>query len=199
TLVNAKLAKLRITPSPVCDDETFLRRAYLDIVGLMPPRADHDRFVASKDPAKRAQLVDELLGRKEFVELWVMKFAELLKIRSSLEVSYKSAVLYFNWLDEQFSHNVPIDRIVQELLEASGGTFHHPETNFFEVERDSLKVAENTAQAFMGIRVQCAQCHNHPFDRWTMDDYYGFASFFAQVGRKPGEDPRETIVFNSGG
>ncbi|MFO0985145.1 MAG: DUF1553 domain-containing protein [Planctomycetota bacterium] len=198
-LVNAKLAKLRVTPSPLCKDEVFLRRAFLDIVGLLPTRADFDRFIGSADPAKREQLVDELLGRKEFVELWVMKFAELLKIRSSLEVSYKSAVLYFNWLDEQFGHNVPVDQIVRGLLQATGGTYHHPETNYFEVERDSLKIAENTAQAFMGMRVQCAQCHNHPFDRWTMNDYYGFAAFFAQIGRKPAEDPRETIVFNSGG
>ena len=89
--------------------------------------------------------------------------------------------------------------MVQELLGASGGTFKNPATNYYQIERDTLKTAENVAQVFMGIRTQCAQCHNHPFDRWTMDDYYSFAAFFSQIGRKQGEDYRETIVFNSGG
>ena len=90
-------------------------------------------------------------------------------------------------------------RSVQELLGATGGTFKNPATNYYQIETDTLKLAENIAQVFMGMRIQCAQCHNHPFDRWTQDDYYGFAAFFAQIGRKQGEDPRETIVFNSGG
>jgi hypothetical protein len=92
-----------------------------------------------------------------------------------------------------------MDQMVQELLGASGGTFKNPATNYYQSERDTLKVAENVAQVFMGMRVQCAQCHNHPFDRWTQDDYYGFAAFFSQIGRKGTDDPRETVVFNSGG
>ena len=131
--------------------------------------------------------------------MWVMKWAELLQIRSTINVSYKSALLYFNWLQQQIANDVPIDQMVRELLSARGGTFANPATNYYQMETDTLKVAENVAQVFMGMRIQCAQCHNHPFDRWTMDDYYGFAAFFAQVGRKPGEDPREVIVFNSGG
>jgi hypothetical protein len=199
-LVDAKLKKLRIVPSPVCSDEVFLRRAYADIIGLLPTRDEHDRFMASTETDKREKLVDELLGRKEFVELWVMKFAELLKIRSDNQtVSYKSSLLYYNWLEDKLSHNVPMDQIVQELLDSTGGTFKNPATNYFEVERDPLKLAENTAQVFMGMRIQCAQCHNHPFDRWTMNDYYGFAAFFSQVGRKQAEDPREQIVFSREG
>jgi hypothetical protein len=200
TLVNAKLKKLHILPSELCDDETFLRRVYIDIVGVLPTPVEHDTFIASTDPQKRQKLVDELLERKEFVELWVMKFAELLQIRSVPNlVSYKSAVLYFNWLQKQLEDNVPIDRIVRELIASEGGTFKNPATNYYHVETDRLKLAENTAQVFMGMRIQCAQCHNHPFDRWTMNDYYGFASFFSQIGRKQGEDPRESIIFNSGG
>jgi hypothetical protein len=107
--------------------------------------------------------------------------------------------LYSNWLTNQISSNVPLNQVVQNLLSASGGTFKNPATNYYQIERDTLKTAENVAQVFMGIRTQCAQCHNHPFDRWTMDDYYSFAAFFAQIGRKQGEDYRETIVFNSGG
>ena len=201
TLVNAKLKKMRLLPSPLCSDEVFLRRAYLDIIGLLPTSADHEKFVKSTDPKKREQLVDELLGRKEFVQMWVMKWAELLKVRSdnNQTLSYKSALRYYEWLEDKISRNVPFDQIVQQLLGSSGGSFKAPETNYYNVERDTLKIAENTAQVFMGMRVQCAQCHNHPFDRWTQDDYYGFADFFAQVGRKQGEDPREIIVSNSGG
>ena len=106
---------------------------------------------------------------------------------------------YFNWLDGQIANNVPMDKMVQELLGANGGTFTNPPTNYYQNETNTLKVSENVAQVFMGMRIQCAQCHNHPFDRWTMDDYYSFAAFFSQIGRKRGEDPRETIVFNSGG
>ncbi len=107
--------------------------------------------------------------------------------------------LYSNWLTNQISSNVPLNQMVQDLLGASGGTFKNPATNYYQIERDTLKTAENVAQVFMGMRTQCAQCHNHPFDRWTMDDYYSFAAFFAQIGRKQGEDYRETIIFNSGG
>lgn len=201
TLVHAKLKKLRMTPSEVCSDEVFLRRAFLDVVGMLPGREDYDRFLASKDPDKRAKLIDELLGKKEFAELWVMKFAELLQIRTTPNqtVSYKAMLSYFSWLENRIAANVPMNKIVQELLGSSGGTFKNPATNYYQIETDTLKVAENVAQVFMGMRIQCAQCHNHPFDRWTMDDYYSFAAFFAQIGRKQGEDPRETIVFNSGG
>jgi hypothetical protein len=120
-------------------------------------------------------------------------------VKTSNEVSYKSMFLYSNWLTNQIQNNVPLDKMVQNLLSANGGTFTNPATNYFQIERDTLKTAENVAQVFMGIRTQCAQCHNHPFDRWTMNDYYGFAAFFAQIGRKTGQDYRETIVFNSGG
>jgi hypothetical protein len=120
-------------------------------------------------------------------------------VKSSNQVSYKSMFLYSNWLTDKVANNVPLDKMIQEILSASGGTFGTPQTNYYQIERDTLKVAENVAQQFMGIRTQCAQCHNHPFDRWTMDDYYSFAAFFAQIGRKQGEDYRETIIFNSGG
>lgn len=201
TLVFDKHKKLRITPSELCSDEVFLRRAFLDITGVLPTREEYDRFMADGDANKREKVVDELLSRKEFVEMWVMKFAELLQIRSdgNQRMSYKSTLLYFNWLNEKLANNVPMNEIVQELLGSSGGTFTNPATNYYQVEQDTLKVSENVAQVFMGMRMQCAQCHNHPFDRWTMDDYYSFASFFTQVGRKRAEDPREQIIFNRGG
>jgi hypothetical protein len=198
-LVYDKLKRLRIQPSELCGDAEFIRRVSLDVCGVLPTSAETEQFVADGDPAKREKLVDNLLARKEFVELWVMKWSELLQIRSSQYLSYKATLLYYNWLQEQIANNVPIDEMVKELLGARGGTFSSPATNYFQAEQDRLKTAENVAQVFMGMRIQCAQCHNHPFDRWTMDDYYSFAAFFAQIGRKPGADPRETIVFNSGG
>jgi hypothetical protein len=199
TLINTKLKKLRIEPSGVCDDPTFLRRVYLDITGVLPTPEEYATFMVSSLPNKRELLVDELLDRKEFAELWVLKWAELLQIRSSNEVSAKAMLLYYNWLQEKIAKNVPTDVWVRELLGASGGTFKNPPTNYYQIERDIVKVTENVAQVFMGMRIQCAQCHNHPFDRWTMDDYYGFASFFSQIGRKQADDPRELVIFNGGG
>ena len=198
-LVNLKLKKLRIDPSGRSSDESFLRRVYVDLVGQVPSEDEYQRFMSSTEPDKRDKLIDELLGRKEFTEVWVSKWAEWLMMRSSNQTSLKSITLYYTWLSEQIADNVPLDKMVREILGASGGTFKNPPTNFYQIEQDRLKVAENVAQIFMGMRTQCAQCHNHPFDRWTMDDYYSFAAFFSQIGRKQGEDYREQIVFNSGG
>ncbi|HWB61412.1 MAG TPA: DUF1549 and DUF1553 domain-containing protein [Chthoniobacteraceae bacterium] len=200
TAIDDKLRKLRIAPSGLCSDEEFVRRVYIDTIGLVPTVQEHDRFMASNDPDKRAKLIDELLARPEFADMWVMKMAEMLEIRSSDvdNVSYKATLLYFNWLRDRITANTPINEIVRQLVSASGGTFDNPIANYYQEEIDPLKLAENCAQSFLGIRVQCAQCHNHPFDRWTMNDYRGFVGFFTQVGRKKAEDPREIIVFNSG-
>ena len=199
TLVHKKLNKLRIIPSDICTDEEFLRRASIDITGKLPLIAEYTAFAADKDPKKREKLVDELLNRKEFVELWVMKWAELLQIRTvNNRVSYKAMLRYYNWLQEKIATNTSMDVMVQELLGAKGGVFSSPATNYYQNETATLKVSENVAQVFMGMRIQCAQCHNHPFDRWTMDDYYSFAAFFSQIGRKRGEDPREQIIYNRG-
>ena len=198
TLVNAKLKNLRIAPSATCSDEVFLRRIFIDLTGMLPSVEEYKTFVANKSADKREQLVKELMERKEFSELWVLKWAELLQIRSSNQVSYKATLLYYNWLQDRIARNVPLNQWVQELLGANGGTFNNPVTNYYQNETDILKVTENVAQVFIGMRIQCAQCHNHPFDRWTMDDYYGFAAFFTQIGRKRTDDPRELVVFNSG-
>jgi hypothetical protein len=195
-LIYAKLNKLRIIPSGLCTDEEFLRRAYLDICGVLPTVEEHSRYMESAETDKRDKLVDELLARKEFVELWVMKWAELLQIRTTNQITYKPMLRYYNWVQDKIARNVPMDQMVRELLGSSGGTFQNAATNYYQGESNPLKVAENVAQVFMGMRIQCAQCHNHPFDRWTMDDYYSFSAFFSQIGRKRGEDPREQIIFN---
>ncbi|QDU64142.1 hypothetical protein Pan216_50310 [Planctomycetes bacterium Pan216] len=198
-LITTKLNKLRIEPSEICTDEEFLRRVSIDIVGQMPTPEEYAKFLADKRPDKRKHFVDELLSRKEFAEIWVMNFAEVLQIRSSNQVSPKATLLFFNWLGERIAAGDPLDETFYDLLTSTGGTFRSPGANFYQNERDKLKIAENVAQVFLGMRIQCAQCHNHPFDRWTMDDYYSFASFFSQIGRKPGEDRQENIIFNSGG
>jgi len=198
-LVGEKLHKLRITPSELCTDEEFIRRATVDITGQLPSEEEYAAFMENQSEDKRAMLVDRLLEQKEFSEIWAMRWAELLMIKSTNNVSKKSAFLYYSWLNEQISNDVPLDEMVRDLLTASGGTFSNPATNYYQIERDTLKTAENVAQVFMGLRTQCAQCHNHPFDRWTVDDYYGFAAFFAQIGRKGAEDYREQIVYDRRG
>lgn len=201
TLVHDKLHKLRILPSGICSDQEFLRRVYIDVVGLLPTSQEVKAFVADANPKKRDVVVDQLLQRKEFTEMWVMKWAELLQMRSTDNqgMYYKNILLYYNWLADKIGRNVPMNEIVAELLSAQGGTIANPPTNYYQAERETLKVTENVAQVFMGMRIQCAQCHNHPFDRWTMNDYYGFMAFFTQIGRKQTDDPAETIVFNSKG
>ncbi|MCS6865211.1 MAG: DUF1553 domain-containing protein [Gemmataceae bacterium] len=198
THVHAKLNKLHIIPAPVCSDEVFLRRVFIDLIGLLPTPAERERFLADTDPHKREKLVDSLLEREEFRDIWVMKWAELLQIRTINGISEKGLRLYDQWLRDKIRSGVTIDAIVRELLPASGGTFENPPVNYFQTETSPQLLAENVAQVFLGTRIQCAQCHNHPFDRWTMDDYYGFAAFFGQIGYKNAQDPRELTVFNSG-
>lgn len=195
--VHTKLRKLRLLPSGVCDDATFVRRAFIDITGTLPTSDDLGKYAADKQAGRRERLVDQLLGRQEFAELWVMKMAEMLEIRSRDNQVYpKAAFVYYEWLRDQMLANVPLDQIVRNLLTGSGSNLREPAANYYQIEPDTLKLAENTAQIFMGMRIQCAQCHNHPFDRWTMNDYYSFAAFFAQIGRKPGDDPRESIIYD---
>lgn len=198
-LVNDKLRRLRARPSALADDATWLRRVTLDVTGLLPAPGEVEAFLADGAPDRRARRVDALLERPAFVELWTMLWAERLLVRSSDKVSEKAALRYAAWLEAQLAAGIPLDRMVRDLLTATGGSFDSPAVNFFHAEEDTKKLAENVAQVFLGIRLQCAQCHNHPFDRWTQDDYYGFAAFFARIGRKPGGDPRERLLFDRGG
>jgi len=202
-LADEKLHKLRIIPSGTCSDADFVRRLYIDVLGVMPKTEDVKGFLADASPNKREALVDALLLRKEFTEVWVMKWSELLQVRSGVNNNtapfYKNALLYYNWLQTKIAKNEPLNEIVVELLSASGGTVSTPAVNYYQTEIDPIKVTENVAQVFMGMRIQCAQCHNHPFDRWTLDDYYGWKSFFMQIGRKQTDDPQEVIIYNSKG
>jgi hypothetical protein len=204
TLVYDKLRKLRMAPSELCSDETFLRRVHLDLIGLPPTREEFDRFVADTDPKKRAKLIDTLLDRDEFVDMWAMKWGEMLRIRAANNQPQfgrdaKAMWSYAAWVREQMAKNRPLNEFVADLVVGSGSNLKSPTSNLYtSTERlTPQKTAEDLAQVFLGTRIQCAQCHNHPFDRWTMDDYYGFASFFAGVSMKRGVEGREVIVFNN--
>jgi hypothetical protein len=197
TLVHAKLDRLNILPSEVCSDETFLRRVYIDLIGLLPTSQDRAKFLADTNPKKRLALVDSLLARSEFLDIWVMRWAELLQIRTANGLSPKGLQRYDTWLRDKVRAGVTIDKIARELLAATGGSFDNPAVSYFQTETTPPLIAENVAQVFLGTRIQCAQCHNHPFDRWTLDDYYGFASFFSRIGYKQAQDPRELLVFNA--
>ncbi len=192
-----KLRRLRLTPAKLCDDRTFVRRVYLDIVGSLPTVAAVAAFEADTGKEKRKRLVDELLEREAFADVWSTAWAEILRVEERT-LRRKGMVAYARYLRDAFRNHVPFDQLVANLLTANGGSFEVPATNFFVTTRDTKIVAENVAQCFMGVRMQCAQCHDHPFERWTMDDYYGFAGFFSQISRKRGEDAREWIVFNRG-
>lgn len=194
-LVQQKLRKLRLAPAPPCDDATYLRRVFLDVTGQLPSVDEVREFLADETPDKRGRIVDELLRRPEFDDVQAMTWAEVLRIEAG-NLETKGVHVFTRWLREQLRADVPFDEIVRSMLTASGSAFSVPEVNYWVTAVDPKVLAENAAQTFLGIRLQCAQCHNHPFERWRMDDYYGFAAFFGQVGRKNGDDPRDTIVFD---
>src|SRR5262249_13435601 len=178
THVYAKLNKMHIAPSELCTDEAFLRRAFIDLIGLLPTPAEREQFLADPDPKKRERLVDALLRREGFRNISAMKCAEVLQVHTGNGIRPKGLQLYDKWLRDRVRAGATIDRIARELLPAAGGTFENPAVTYFQTETTPQLLAENVAEVFLGTRIQCAQCHNHPFDRWPMNDYYRFAAFF---------------------
>lgn len=193
--VFAKLKMLSIPPSNLCTDAEFLRRAYLDVCGLLPSPKEVRAFLADRSPNKRAKLIDALLERSEYADFWTLKWSDVFRSsRKSIQV--KGTHVFQHWLRNHIAQNTGFDVLVRELLTASGSTFANPPANYYRVARDPQNLAETTAQLFFGIRMQCAKCHNHPFERWTQDDYYSLAAFFARVRHKkdplqPGVGPRK--------
>jgi hypothetical protein len=203
-LVDAKLKYLRILPSGLCTDEEFLRRAYLDIIGVPPTLEEYQKFTAEKSRTKREELVDALLKRDEFADLWAAKWAEMLKIASDNNSAFgtdrKPAYAYYQWIREQMKKDTPLDQFVRAQIAATGSNIQDPAVNLYTMipagNYDPKAVAQDLAQVFTGIRIQCSQCHNHPFDRWTQDDFYGFVSFFTGVKRKEASEAREFYVWD---
>jgi hypothetical protein len=184
-----KLEALRVQPSALCSDTVFLRRAHLDLIGSLPAAAEAREFVADTDPAKRARLIDRLLEREEFADFWALKFSDILRNEEKV-LDNKGVQVFHRWIRDALARNVPLDRLAHDLIRARGSTYENPPANYYRANRDPVARAETTAQVFLGVRLQCAKCHNHPFDRWTQDDYYGWAAVFERVRYKVLENRR---------
>ncbi len=197
--VFAKLNRMRISPSEICTDAEFIRRASLDALGILPTPDEVKAFLADTSPDRRVKLVDKLLARPEFADFWTLKFADILRANGRL-IENKGTHAFNRWIKANIEQNVPLDQFVRELLTADGSTLRNPAANYYRISRDPENSTETTAQLFLGVRIQCAKCHNHPFERWTQDDYYGFAAFFSRVKRKAGTLPEDEVIYagNSG-
>ncbi len=178
--VFAKLRALRMRPSELCSDGVFLRRAYLDTLGVLPTADEARAFLADRDPAKRQRVIDRLLRRPEFAEFWALKWSDLLRNEEKV-LDRKGVAVFHEWLRQSIEDGKPLNELARDLIAARGSTYADPPANFYRALRDPSARAEAVAQVFLGIRLQCARCHNHPFDRWTQDDYYGLAAFFPRV------------------
>ncbi len=199
--VFAKLKMLSIQPSDLCTDEEFIRRAYLDVCAILPTPDEVRAFLANIDKDKRAKLIDALLERPEFADFWTLKWMDVLR-GSRKTLGIEGVEVYRKWLREHLEKNTPFDQVVRELLTAEGNTFATGPANYYRVVREPQELGETTAQLFFGVRMQCARCHNHPFEKWSQDDYYHLAAFFARVklktesGKKPNpKKPEAEIVY----
>jgi hypothetical protein len=205
-----KFRELGIAPSPLCDDSTFLRRAFLDAIGSQPTVAETRAFLESRDPKKREALIDRLLGlphsgqpvdrkyNERYAAWWSLKWSDLLR-NSSNNAGEQGMLAFHNWLKESFRQNKRFDTFVREVVTAKGGTFDNGPANYYQITKEPTELAEATAQVFLGVRLQCARCHHHPFEKYSQEDYYSFAAFFSRVGTKFDSDfsiqVREPVIF----
>ncbi len=199
-LVYDKLRRMKIEPSPLADDATFLRRVTLDLTGLPPSADDVRAFLADprESQQKRDELIDRLVESSEYVEFWTNKWADLLQVNRKF-LSEKGAWALRHWIRQAVAENLPYDRFVYEVLTSSGSTFANPPAAYLRVLREPEAAMENSTQLFLGVRFNCNKCHDHPFERWTQSQYYHLAAYFAQVGRKPGSVPDEEVIFDTRG
>jgi hypothetical protein len=190
-LAAVKFREIGLAPSPLCDDGTFLRRAYLDATGTLPTPQEAAAFLDSTDPAKRSRLIDSLLGpgphTDAYAAYWTLKWSDLIRSNSTALGEQGMWALY-NWMKGSFRENKPFDRFVRELITAQGSTFSNGPANYYRIASSPQELAEATAQLFLGVRLQCAKCHHHPYEALGQDDYYGFAAFFARVGAKGSQE-----------
>ena len=188
-----KLQQLRIPPSPPTDDATFLRRASLDITGTLPTATAARAFLADTNPDKRRQLVDQLLKSPEYADFWAQRWADLLQVDKDT-VSPEGTVAMTRWIHSQLKRNVPFDQFARSVLTVQGSTFSESPAAFHLVQDTPEKLARSVSQLFLGVRIECAQCHHHPFERWDQKDYFGFAGIFTSVARKPNPRGGHKIV-----
>ncbi len=178
--VFAKQRELQLLPAELARDDVFLRRVFLDVTGVLPTPDEAKRFLDSTDANKRARLIDELLERDEYAQLWALKWADLMR-GSDVTISRRGVHSFHRYLVERFRNDRPFDEFARETLTSLGNTLHKPGANFHRIARTPDEAAEAMAQLFLGVRIGCAKCHNHPFEAITQDDYYGLAAYFARV------------------
>lgn len=179
----AKLQSLGLLPSEPVDDAKFFRRIHLDIIGRLPTPDEVRAFLASTDPDKRTQAIDALLDRPEYADHWAAKWADLLR-PNPYRVGIKSVVNYDNWIRDSLRNNKPYDQFVRELITAEGSTWQNGAAVLYRDRREPAEIATLISQLFLGVRLECAKCHHHPFEKWSQHDFYSFAAFFSHIGRK---------------
>lgn len=197
--VFANLKELGIPPSPVCDDATFLRRVTLDIAGRLPTEAEAHAFLADASSTRREQWIDELLRSPDYADFFAGKWAAVLKNRRDDAADLAANFAFHAWVRDSLLANKPYDQFVRELLAATGTVLSNPPVAWYKRVKEPKEQIEDVAQLFLGVRMQCAQCHHHPFERWSQDDYYSLTAFFAQVGRKPSDTRGEDLIFHKRG
>lgn len=197
--VIANLKELGIPPSEVCDDATFLRRVMLDIGGRLPTDAEARDFLASTAADKRSQVIDDLLRSPDYADFFANKWTALLKNRRDDAGDIVSNFAFHAWVRDSLLANKPYHEFVRELLAATGTVIANPPVAWYKRVKEPKEQLEDVAQLFLGVRMQCAQCHHHPFERWSQDDYYSLAAFFVQVGRKPSGKQGEDLIFHKRG
>jgi hypothetical protein len=183
-LALTKWKKMGVVPSQPADDATFLRRAALDVLGTLPRPDEARAFLSDQRPDKRGRWIDTLLGREEYADHWALVWADILLVDRD-KLGDRGAYEFHHWLREQFARNRPYDQWVRELVKAAGPSGENGPVNFYRVARTPEEAARAVSQAFLGIRLECAQCHHHPFEKWSQDDFYGLAGFFNGLQRRP--------------
>jgi hypothetical protein len=195
-LALAKWKKLGIVPSALADDATFLRRLYLDAIGTLPTPDEVRAFLADPSPDKRKKAVEAVLARPEYADYRALQWADVLLLDRD-KLGDRGAYEFHRWLREQFAHNRPYDRWVRELVTASGPSGRNGPVNFYRAVKTPEEATKALSQAFLGLRMECAQCHHHPFEKWSQDDFYGLAGFFNGLQRSP-EGGANTMVWHAG-
>lgn len=195
--INAKLQRLKLQPSELASDADFLRRVSYDLIGVPPTPEETRAFVADKTETrrKRSALIEKLLAREEFVSHWSVKWSDLLQVNRA-KLGDKGVWAFREWIRESLGTNKGYDVMARELLTARGSTFRNPPANFFRFTREPKVAMETTTQLFLGVRMVCAQCHDHPFEQWTQNQYYNLSAFFGQLAVKSGEDGDEEVVYD---
>jgi hypothetical protein len=197
--VFANLKEIGVPPSPVCDDSTFLRRVTLDIAGRLPTEEEAKTFFANKSPDKRDQVIDELLRSPDYADFFANKWTAMLKNRRDDASDMVANFAFHAWVRDSLLSNKPYDQFVRELLAATGQVIGNPPVAWYKRVKEPKDQIEDVAQLFLGVRMQCAQCHHHPFEKWSQDDYYSLSAFFSQVGRKPSGVRGEDLIFHKRG